>query len=215
MADILIVADNQQLRDLLSLVFVDGYNGVLVAKDANEGLELFHRARPKLLLIDLRDGTELLRHVREEDPNAAVIIPTSGTRTTTGPSTSESWSLDTGELLRSVERVLGPRSRTATALRSTRREGRSKPEDPSPGVLLPYFEGKAKDNEQFARGAAIIRRWQAMVSARVDRTEFDRRVRLLESEQAPGTGWFDLWCRVVRWGVEQGLTEERPNPWMS
>jgi len=40
-----------------------------------------------------------------------------------------------------------------------------------------------------------------MASTRVDHAEFDRLVRLLEAEQSPTTGWYDLWGRVVRWGI--------------
>ena len=172
MAAILIVADDHQIRDICSLSFEGGYNGVLVAKNAKRGLQLFHRFRPKLLLIDLRNGSELLRKAREEDPNAAVIIPTGGTRTTTGTRASENWTVDVGDLLSSVERVLGPPSRTVTPLRRTRRSDRPVPYDPSPAALLGYFEYHGKTKRKFARGAAIIRRWQAMASAGVDRTEF-------------------------------------------
>ena len=145
MAAILIVRRPSD-RDICIVSFEFGYQGVLVAKNARRGLQLFHRFRPKLLLIDLRNGSELLRRVREEDPNAAIIIPTGGTKTTTGSRASENWTVDLGDLHRSVERVLGPPSRTVTPFRRTRRSYRRQPYDPSPAALLGYFDacGRAK-----------------------------------------------------------------------
>jgi hypothetical protein len=87
----------------------------------------------------------------------------------------------------------------------------------APDLLLPYFERYARGGgpeSEFVRGLAIIHRWQAMASADTpDRAEFYRLVKILESEQDPGSGWYDLWKRTVAWGVANRLIEPRSNPW--
>jgi DNA-binding NarL/FixJ family response regulator len=53
-----------------------------LAETAEEGLALFRESRPALIVIDLRmpfmsmSGVDLLRQVRQEDPDAAVILLT-------------------------------------------------------------------------------------------------------------------------------------------
>ena len=87
----------------------------------------------------------------------------------------------------------------------------------SPDALLPYFERFAQGPEaddEYVRGVAIIRRWQALAARQpLDATEFNRLVEFLESEPNPGSGWYDLWKRTIAWGEIHRLTEPRANPW--
>jgi len=84
--DVLIVEEDRQVREVLHQIFLGaGYN-CLLASDGGEGLEVFRRARPPLVVTDLgmpmarggervRDaGITLLQQVRQEDPDAAVIV---------------------------------------------------------------------------------------------------------------------------------------------
>src|SRR3989442_4430304 len=76
--DILIVDDDLQVREMLHQIFVAaGYN-CLLAADGREGFEVFRRAQPDLIVTNFRmpvmDGIELLKLVRQEDPDAAVIV---------------------------------------------------------------------------------------------------------------------------------------------
>src|SRR2546428_4139641 len=78
--DILIVDDDRQVREVLNRIFIAaGYN-CLLASDGYEGLEVFRKARPPLVVTDLRhpgiNGIELLRQVRALDGDVAVIVLT-------------------------------------------------------------------------------------------------------------------------------------------
>ncbi len=51
---------------------------VVSAKDGKEGLALFERVRPKVVLLDVwmpeMDGLDVLRHIRETDTDAVIIV---------------------------------------------------------------------------------------------------------------------------------------------
>jgi response regulator RpfG family c-di-GMP phosphodiesterase len=78
--DILIVDDDQQVREVLHQIFLSAGYRCRLAADGREGLEAFKSARPPLVVTDLKmpamTGIELLRAVRETDPDAAVIVLT-------------------------------------------------------------------------------------------------------------------------------------------
>jgi len=78
--EILVVDDDPHVREVLQQVFLDAGFRPQDACDGKAGLEVFRALRPSLVVIDLRmpimDGSELLHAVREEDPDAAVIVLT-------------------------------------------------------------------------------------------------------------------------------------------
>src|SRR3989449_2266895 len=76
--DVLIVDDDRQVRDVLHQIFLAaGYKCVL-AKDGDEGLQVFKAGRPPLVVTDLKmpgiTGIELLQQVRAVDDDVAVIV---------------------------------------------------------------------------------------------------------------------------------------------
>jgi len=78
--DVLIVDDDRQVRDVLRQIFLAaGYKCVL-AKDGDEGLQVFKAGRPPLVVTDLKmpgiAGIELLRQARAVDGDVAVIVLT-------------------------------------------------------------------------------------------------------------------------------------------
>src|SRR5213596_3872364 len=78
--DVLIVDDDRQVREVLHQIFVAaGYKCVL-AKDGDEGLQVFKAGRPPLVVTDLKmpgiAGIELLRQARAVDGDVAVIVLT-------------------------------------------------------------------------------------------------------------------------------------------
>jgi putative nucleotidyltransferase with HDIG domain len=77
---VLIVDDDPQIRDVLHQVFAAAGFGTQRAPDGQAGLEAFRTGRPPLIVTDLSmplmDGRALLSAVRDEDPDAAVIILT-------------------------------------------------------------------------------------------------------------------------------------------
>jgi DNA-binding response OmpR family regulator len=82
MASILVVDDEQMICDLLRSVFSSHGHEVLTATSGREGLELFRQRRPRFTLLDLlmpeMDGLEVLKQIREMDPEAGVIMLTGG-----------------------------------------------------------------------------------------------------------------------------------------
>src|SRR5712692_4063493 len=80
MAKILVIDDEQGIRNLLdTLLRRKGYD-VVLAESGRQGLELFRRERPDVIVLDLKmpemDGLTVLQQVRSLDPKTPVIILT-------------------------------------------------------------------------------------------------------------------------------------------
>lgn len=80
MANLLIVDDEQGMRQLLSLVFGRAGHKVRAAENGRRALEMLREEPPELIISDVKmpdmDGIQLLRSVRESQPDAAVIMMT-------------------------------------------------------------------------------------------------------------------------------------------
>ncbi|KPL01743.1 MAG: hypothetical protein AMJ73_10020 [candidate division Zixibacteria bacterium SM1_73] len=79
-ANILIIDDEEAIRDSFSQVLKrEGY-GAKAAKDGKEGLKFFKQDFFHVVLLDLKlpgpDGMEILRRIKEENPETPVIIVT-------------------------------------------------------------------------------------------------------------------------------------------
>jgi two-component system, NtrC family, response regulator PilR len=77
---ILVVDDEEVIRDVLAtLLEKEGY-AVSVASTAGEALSLFEAEPSDVILLDLmlpdRSGLELMRDIRRQDPDAVVVIVT-------------------------------------------------------------------------------------------------------------------------------------------
>src|SRR3989454_2154978 len=91
------VAQTRQIRELLRQIFLSAGYTCLLASDGDKGLEVFRKARPPLIVTELNmpaplmvternipvtcggekitgAGIGLLRLVRQEDPDAAVLV---------------------------------------------------------------------------------------------------------------------------------------------
>jgi len=80
MAKILVIDDEQGIRNLLdTLLRRKGYD-VILAESGRKGLELFRREHPDVIVLDLKmpemDGIEVLEQVRSLNPDQHVIILT-------------------------------------------------------------------------------------------------------------------------------------------
>jgi len=80
MAKILVIDDEQGIRNLLdTLLRRKGYD-VLLAESGRKGLELFRREHPDVILLDLKmpemDGIAVLEQVRRLNPDQHVIVLT-------------------------------------------------------------------------------------------------------------------------------------------
>lgn len=80
MARILIVDDEKQIRRIVSLLLKEQHHEVFEASSGEEALELFDRAKPEILLLDLSlpniSGMEVLRRSLERDPTVKAIMMT-------------------------------------------------------------------------------------------------------------------------------------------
>ncbi len=75
---ILTIDDEENIRTSFRLYLEDFDYEVIEAKNGREGLELFAREKPDLVLCDLRmpeiDGLEVLSKIREESPETPIIV---------------------------------------------------------------------------------------------------------------------------------------------
>ena len=83
MATILVIDDQLTIRSFLNtLLRQKGYD-VILAESGRKGLELFHRARPDAIILDLimpeMDGLTVLQQIRRVDLKQPVIILTGTT----------------------------------------------------------------------------------------------------------------------------------------
>lgn len=78
MTKVLIIDDERAILESLSSILVDEGFAVCTAKDGKEGLAIFKKEKPRIVLLDIwmpeMDGLEVLKLVRETDPEAVVIV---------------------------------------------------------------------------------------------------------------------------------------------
>ncbi len=246
---LLIVHNDRQVREVLHQIFVGaGYN-CLLASDGRAGLKAFRKSRPWLIVTQLNlphrlpfsgvfAGIELLKQVRREDPDAAVIVVSGSLHRETateclklGADAYIMTPLNVDELLIAAERALerrhlrppkprnrdgasavrgGAGSRGAGARRGVRLDSMTR----TPEQFLAAFEFHLKTSDpQFADGIPIIRNWIALRARTVVlQAEFDDLIGRFEGS-SEGSQIFWLWNDIVSWGTERGLTVPTRHPW--
>lgn len=123
MARILIVDDEESIRNALRQVFEYEDHDVCLAADGPEGIELFKSFAPQITFLDVKmsglDGLEVLSRIRKVDPNASVVmisghgtIDTAVDATRRGAFDFLEKPLDTGRLLVTLRNVLELRGLT-------------------------------------------------------------------------------------------------------
>ena len=77
---ILVVDDEQDIRDVLEISLVDSGYEVLTAENGTEALRIYKDKRPPIVLTDIKmpnmDGIELLRNIKYENHDTEVIMIT-------------------------------------------------------------------------------------------------------------------------------------------
>jgi DNA-binding response OmpR family regulator len=80
MGKILVVDDERMICDLLQALFSRHNHEVYTATSGKQGLELFRKQRPDVVLLDLHmpemDGIQVLRQLRAIDPQVSVMVLT-------------------------------------------------------------------------------------------------------------------------------------------
>ncbi len=80
MADIIIIDDEADIRDLVSGILEDDGHQVRAARDSDEALDAIRRRKPSLVVLDIWlqgsriDGLELLAMFKEIDPDLPVVV---------------------------------------------------------------------------------------------------------------------------------------------
>jgi len=82
MADILIIDDDRQMRRLLIRVLEGAGHVVYEAENGGDGLALFRRVQPLLVITDLvmpdTEGIETIRELRREAPTIPILAVSGG-----------------------------------------------------------------------------------------------------------------------------------------
>ncbi len=77
---ILIIDDSQSIRYVLKEVIEECDHNAILAKDGKEGVSLYQKSKPDLVLLDLSMpemcGCETSKKIHDSDPNAKVLLMT-------------------------------------------------------------------------------------------------------------------------------------------
>ena len=78
---IVIVDDNEDITSVLSdILDIGGFNIVGIGHDGKEAVSLYRKHKPDFILLDVRmpimDGIQALKEIKDENPNANVIMIT-------------------------------------------------------------------------------------------------------------------------------------------
>jgi len=80
MAKLLVIDDEEGIRNLLEILLRRKGYGVVLADGGRKGLDLLRREHPDVVVLDLKmpemDGITVLREIRSFDPKKPVIILT-------------------------------------------------------------------------------------------------------------------------------------------
>ncbi|MBI1774412.1 MAG: response regulator [Proteobacteria bacterium] len=110
LADVLLIADDPDLRETLRAILVDAGHKVVCAEGRQAGIDAFRRKRPDLVMIDIAmpeaEVVQSMRALRANDPSVPMLAIAGGGRP-----------LDRASHLR-MAKQLG-----ATSIRSTRFRG--------------------------------------------------------------------------------------------
>lgn len=78
---ILLVDDEEDIRDVLRITLSNSGYDVLTAKDGDEAVRIFSETHPPIVLTDIKmpgmiDGIELLQRIKRENPDTEVVMIT-------------------------------------------------------------------------------------------------------------------------------------------
>ena len=80
MSKILVIDDEESIRRLLKIALTHKGHEVVTAEDGEKGIEAFKETKPSIVFTDLKmpgmDGLEVLKQIRQIEPDARVIVIT-------------------------------------------------------------------------------------------------------------------------------------------
>ena len=98
MAKILVIDDEDQLRDLLQKLLTRDGHEICIAHDGKEGIANFHQFNPDLVITDIImpniDGIEVITELHQSNSNLPIIVISGGRR-----SMAAGFNLDSVEML--------------------------------------------------------------------------------------------------------------------
>ena len=84
MAKILVIDDEDQLRDLLQKLLTRDGHEIFIAHDGEEGVANFHQFNPDLVITDIimpkKDGIEVITELHQSNPKLPIIVISGGRR---------------------------------------------------------------------------------------------------------------------------------------
>lgn len=84
MAKILVIDDEDQLRDLLQKLLTREGHEICIAHDGEEGIANFHQFNPDLVITDIimpkKDGIEVITELHQSTPKLPIIVISGGRR---------------------------------------------------------------------------------------------------------------------------------------
>jgi DNA-binding NtrC family response regulator len=84
MATILLIDDEEQMRNLLNKMLIRDGHQVFTAQDGIEGVETFHQCKPDLVITDIimpkKDGIAVISELHEINSNQPIIAMSGGRR---------------------------------------------------------------------------------------------------------------------------------------
>jgi len=122
---VLIIDDEAELREMLSIAFASQNYKIFTAKDGEEGLKLAASKKPDIIILDIKmprlNGYEFLNQLRKTDKISAIPVVVLTSLTEETDKSDEEWArslevedfaskpIEPFELLESVERILTSR----------------------------------------------------------------------------------------------------------
>jgi len=233
--DVLIVANHRQVREVLHQAFVLWGYTCAIASDGEEGLEVFRKSRPLLVITDLimpvKSGIELTQQVLQENPDVAVIVLTGAADVKSAIEEPEARcvrlpleALNMGELLTTAERVLGRRQ---LRHRAPPASGHGQPQETDaphqPGTIeyaesfVSYFDSHSRTEPLFLPALEVATHVIRLMK-KDDRTAAATEIATLMSslDSRPhydGTGWYGFRHAVRCWlDAHQGRTGAGSGP---
>jgi CheY-like chemotaxis protein len=84
MKRILVIDDNEVVRNTVGRILQSGGYAVTLAEDGRKGMVSFRRERPDLVITDIimpeQEGIETIRQILSDEPNAKIIAISGGGR---------------------------------------------------------------------------------------------------------------------------------------